>query len=476
MKHIRNSIKGVFFLEHQGVPVATVTDFGETIKDGSLCVDRNSHNLYILKNGVWTLFSVGISSGDFIPRAGTDVGFPVTGDIEMQDGVSIERGSSQITFTNDALIFHFSDNDGNPSDDCGVTMNRNIIFQMDSAIMSVDTNSSGNFVYKAIDNFQLYQSDDNTIFTKAENLYLTDVNRTTILNNVSFSNINNLDNSMIEGNFRNLTIDGTAGSLHGTYEDSENIFLKGGNVVSKPLPFAFTTDIIGSYDVYLEGLFANNSVESGLNIYGKGVFTNRSQNDTDLHTYGKFGATTLNNFDFYSLGDVDFGARFELSNFIYVLGKVTNVDFLSSYDIVSIGYVSGLNLRNTSYTQLVNCVNPNEITIIQSNDLSIYNNTNQIAESQIVDTEYLVAYSNQRIESTSSVNNILFGTRDITLENSYNNFIIGDGRKDDGVYRNGLNSSGGIGSNNAIFGLESTASVYYSIGDYNFVTLLLTIH
>jgi len=47
MKHIRNSVKGVFFLEHQGVPTATLTDFNETIKDGSLCVDRNNQDLYI---------------------------------------------------------------------------------------------------------------------------------------------------------------------------------------------------------------------------------------------------------------------------------------------------------------------------------------------------------------------------------------------------------------------------------------------
>ena len=41
--------------------------------------------LYILKSGVWSLFSVGVSGGDFIPIAGTDIGVPVTGNIEMQD-------------------------------------------------------------------------------------------------------------------------------------------------------------------------------------------------------------------------------------------------------------------------------------------------------------------------------------------------------------------------------------------------------
>lgn len=60
MQHIRNSVKGVFFLEHDSVPVATTTDFGEPIIDGSLCVDRNDDNLYILRSGNWTL--IGLSS------------------------------------------------------------------------------------------------------------------------------------------------------------------------------------------------------------------------------------------------------------------------------------------------------------------------------------------------------------------------------------------------------------------------------
>jgi hypothetical protein len=60
MQHIRNSRKGVFFLENKDTPVSVVTDFGETIVDGSLCVDRKNDNLYILKNQVWTL--IGLSS------------------------------------------------------------------------------------------------------------------------------------------------------------------------------------------------------------------------------------------------------------------------------------------------------------------------------------------------------------------------------------------------------------------------------
>ncbi len=53
MKHIRSSVKGVFLLEHQGEPTTTVTDFGEPIEIGSLCVDTDNGVLYIYKGGIW---------------------------------------------------------------------------------------------------------------------------------------------------------------------------------------------------------------------------------------------------------------------------------------------------------------------------------------------------------------------------------------------------------------------------------------
>jgi hypothetical protein len=466
MKHIRNSVKGVFFLEHQGVPTATLTDFNEVIKDGSLCVDRNNHDLYILKNGVWTLFTSGISTGDFIPRAGTDIGLPVTGNIEMQDGVSIERGSSQITFKNDALIFHFSDNDGNPADDCGVTMNRNIVFQLDSAITSIDANSKGNFVYKVKDNFQLFNSNDNTIFTKADNLFLDDVQNTTILNNVKNTNINNLDNSMIEGNFDGLTIDGTAGALFASYGDSENLFLKGTSVVSKPYYFSYTNSFKGAYGIYLEGLMAYMNIQNCTSMYGKGVMAYSAKDDTHFHTYGKWAAVTSDNDGVYSLGKTEFAVYINNSNDISVLGKLTNSTINTSSYITHLGYISGVNVTGTTESLFLNNVNTYDVNAKYSRHLIIANNNNQIAESDIISTEDLIAFSNQSINSTSSINNILINTKDITLENSYNNFIIGDGRKEDSINKNGF--TGSVGSNNALFGLESTSSAVFTVGDYNF--------
>ncbi len=53
MKHIRSSIKGIFVLEHQGIPTSTITDFGETIEAGSLCIDIDNGELYIFKGINW---------------------------------------------------------------------------------------------------------------------------------------------------------------------------------------------------------------------------------------------------------------------------------------------------------------------------------------------------------------------------------------------------------------------------------------
>jgi hypothetical protein len=61
MLHIRSSIKGVFILENNGIPSNTTTDLGESIVDGSLCIDRTNQKLYMLTSGTWTLIGGGSS-------------------------------------------------------------------------------------------------------------------------------------------------------------------------------------------------------------------------------------------------------------------------------------------------------------------------------------------------------------------------------------------------------------------------------
>ncbi len=61
MKHIRSSIKDVFILEHNGIPTASVTDFGENVKAGSLCIDTVNGELYIFKGVHW--YNIGGLSG-----------------------------------------------------------------------------------------------------------------------------------------------------------------------------------------------------------------------------------------------------------------------------------------------------------------------------------------------------------------------------------------------------------------------------
>lgn len=70
MKHIRSSVKGVFLLENGGVPVSQVTDFGEPIVVGSLCVDTISGELYIFKGVNW--FNI---SGDLSSTSGLDTSY-----------------------------------------------------------------------------------------------------------------------------------------------------------------------------------------------------------------------------------------------------------------------------------------------------------------------------------------------------------------------------------------------------------------
>ncbi len=63
MLHIRSSVKGVFLLENNGIPTTITTDLGEPIVSGSLCTDRISSDLYILKDSNWILIGGGGTNG-----------------------------------------------------------------------------------------------------------------------------------------------------------------------------------------------------------------------------------------------------------------------------------------------------------------------------------------------------------------------------------------------------------------------------
>lgn len=78
MKHIRSSVKGVFLLENNGVPVGGLTDFSEPILNGSLCVDTLNGDVYIYKNLSWQFISASGGTGgtvdiSYIRSTGTKV-------------------------------------------------------------------------------------------------------------------------------------------------------------------------------------------------------------------------------------------------------------------------------------------------------------------------------------------------------------------------------------------------------------------
>lgn len=90
MKHIRSSVDGIYILEHSTNPSGiSVTDFGETIRHGSLCVDISTDDVYILKNG-----------GDWEPISGISIADDSKQYLNIENGeLSIKALSITNVFT-----------------------------------------------------------------------------------------------------------------------------------------------------------------------------------------------------------------------------------------------------------------------------------------------------------------------------------------------------------------------------------------
>lgn len=477
MKHIRNSIKGVYFLEHKGVPTATLTDFAEPIANGSLCVDRNNQNLYILKANVWTLFSIGISGGDFIPLAGTESGNPVTGNIEMSDFTALERGSNQIIFTNEGLIFHFTDNDGDLVNDGGVTMNQNIIFQMDAAIATVDDNSKSNFIYKVDDTLNIEYSNNNTIFAKSIDINGSNFNNNTILGEIGNLTINNSDsnilNSISTNNSNNilnnvnntLLINETSNSS--TIDNINSSIILGKN-------FTVKLDTIDNSFINMK----SNTIGMTTNI--KNVnFSNINTNQDSLAysniidnlsystIYAKHGSLSIEDSIGLNIISEDFSYSGTNSNYIEFLGILNDEGVNKSYFKDSsfnkfLGNFFNMDLNDSNYnnfqgniSKLTTTVNEVSYTTVQGS----FNNLLMISPigHNNIYGEYddLLLYGNYNFLHTS------FDSGNLTLRGDSNYILI-----------NSINSTSGqniefIGNNNYLIGdikidNENTFNIYNS--------------
>lgn len=112
MQHIRSSSQdGIFLLETNGSPTDLITQFGETIKNGSLCVDTNDNNLYILRSENWEL--VGNNDGAIISLNDLfdiDMINPKLGDSVSYNGSNWTNISKVIEIDYNDLVLLQSDN------------------------------------------------------------------------------------------------------------------------------------------------------------------------------------------------------------------------------------------------------------------------------------------------------------------------------------------------------------------------------
>lgn len=248
MIHVRNSIKGIFILEHDTIPTSNETLFGEPIPIGSLCIDKTNGNVYI-KHSTWTQLAT--SSGDYIPLSGTLIDNNVSGDITFENNVSIQRGVNRIRFTDDALIFEIDDNDVNKSLNLTFKLDRNFILNKDGANITSSSNSRRNIVYSVEDRLtltnlsymnsifgEIYRavfnnSNHNTVNARMYNANFTDSTYNFITGNYVDTDFIGVDNNFIKGFFDNTVITGTNNNLffnhqYSTFTGDNNVVL--GNV------------------------------------------------------------------------------------------------------------------------------------------------------------------------------------------------------------------------------------------------------
>ncbi|MFM2393873.1 MAG: hypothetical protein RLZZ546_1855, partial [Bacteroidota bacterium] len=299
MKHIKNSIKGsIYLLEHAGVPVALSTDFSETIKNGSLCVDTTNQDLYILRNSVWVKMGAGFNEDDWIPRKGTNVNKPVYGDIEIQDGIKLYSGQSGINFADAQLGFEYSDNDLNTSINNNLTLNRNILYQRSDVVSSFDSASINNFVNKITNNIAPGVAFNNS----TNNIINSNLAFPTSFTNFTYNNLN--------GNIGNIA------DFSYTYNSSINVnstpeinignLSKGNISISVDQTQTFSL-ISNSYLNLRSRIYGNNSVIQQNNYnYVEGTFKDtRYTNNNFVNSQGHFSDVvfTFNNY-VYNLGHI----------------------------------------------------------------------------------------------------------------------------------------------------------------------------
>ncbi len=464
MKHIKNSIRGsISLLEHAGIPVALDSDFAEPIKDGSLCVDTTSQDLYILRNRVWVKMGSGFNQDDWIPRKGTDVNKPVYGDIEITDGIKFFSGQSGITFSDSKLVLGFSNNDLNISDNYSLILDRNFIIQKDSALLTIDSVSKNNFVNKINNTIS-----PGTVFSNSsDNIINSNINfptSFTVVNNSVFGG--NIQNKADFGNMSNSTFHiNSTPQVNFTNGYNNNINL----VIEQTQTFSMLSN---SYMNLRGKIYGNNSLYQGnSSSYVEGTFKNVShKNSNFINFYGHLSDTifTDNNY-VYNLGHITGNEAGVLTG-----SASTSSKLLSSYQVYNLGVLGSVNLSNINNTLFLGRNTNIKASIVADNTLSnnngyslsnnsdkniLFNNENKMFTStrrysKMELSTYNILFNNNEIYSTSSNYNLIVNTDNVKLYGS-NNLVFTPKEISSGF-------TGKIyGGNNVIFSLKPNKN--YSI-------------
>ncbi len=451
MKHIKNSLKnGIYLLEHSGVPVATSTDFSEPIKNGSICVDTTNQEIYLLKNNSWVKIGAGFDKDEWIPRKGTFINKPVIGDIEFSDGYKLYSGLSEILLSDSELIFNYTNFP--LTGENTLSLNRNVIFKTDTAILNIDSASKNNYINKVTNTIapsvSFTNSSDNYINSNLKKpATFNNFNSNNVSGNIgdeiTFNNINNSDiniNSVNDVNISNSSYI----KIDSNLTQSDNLVLMNNNYFSlKGLIHGSNSSFQNLEYIFLDGNFKKTKINTGnyINFYG-------SMNDTEI--------TNVNNF--YNIGHITgeetadllapfvSNSVFKNINSIYNLGEIGAIDFQNSANVLLLG--KNTNLKSSHSTSNL-FINNNAYYTNSGSIKNIFINNNSYdfsisgTRSEIVNSVESVYINNGKINGSNSNYNFVVNTDDITIKGS-NNFAFTN-KGFEGEF---------LGDNNVIFSLK----------------------
>lgn len=453
MRHIKNSDKdGIFILVHPGVPNSTTTEYGETITEGSICIDYTYKDLYILKNTVWQKYGVGFDGNAYIPLDGTAFNKPVTGDIEFTNGRSIYSGDTKATFYSNSINF-----DNNIK---RLTVGNNFIYSLKNTPL-LDSNSNSNFITTLSTNdLTVTTSYNNKIFMTMDDD--TDVTITNSSNNIINGSFRGSNLLLISNNYNLFNLIYTTVSLSDTVDISNNTK----SDITLNISSGSDALILNNTSLYANiSAYTNSQLNSVNASYIRGVMIDSNIHDSlYLNLSASIINTEIANSSYLNItGGIIANSDIQLSthNIICSSSNVLNMNDVN-YSVI-MGSVSNMQLSNIEKNIIINT----DGYTIEGSGLGSGSNYNTVLQSISNSTSLIKGNNNfiSNIKNINKTNNIEEFEYNFIL---YTDSIIFDGLTTPAtsniVIAKDFNST--VGSNNLIIHNGTTNNVF---GDYNFL-------